>query len=312
MEYANPYHTIPDSKSLRVEQITCWVAGRCGPKYIGGPECSSEGNSFSGWIESSPGEEFTVSWHNNRRMEPMEGVLYIDGILCDPGHLILDEANYPEFKHSKVDLCFVQTSSFTRRNFVFAEVGVARDKGVSRTNGLSPEVGTIKLEIRRITIKEAVSAQTDSVYRDGALSDITVPEGSKESAPHHVQFSEAYPSAPKTDIVHVEGSRIDEEPLYTFTFYYRPIDVLLAKNLIPPEFQEPPAAILPRRRPIITLDPQDTHRQKTQVAYVDNAEYSSSSSDSPPPSPATTTSSKRRKLRQRTRSSGDSYHSDSS
>ncbi|KAF8912176.1 hypothetical protein CPB84DRAFT_1841860 [Gymnopilus junonius] len=285
MSFINPYYIIPGLQSLRADQITCWVEGHYGPKYVGSTQRS--GNSLTGWIESNAGQTFTVNWHNNQRNHHMEGTLYIDGVLCDT-HIIPEASSFPEDKWSIANIGFIQVSPTSRKNFVFADVGTLVQDPGSGAGDPATNLGTIRLEIRRVKIGTAESMRSDYAYKGEALtSKSLLTTGGKY--PHQVKFGEEYKQpVDRPIIVATRGSRIDQEPLYTFTFRYRPLEYLLEKKLFPPQFETPPPVI--RVLTDFSADAQsgpsvNTFRQRFQTVE-EYPPLPSSSSTAPPPNPS--------------------------
>ncbi|PPQ76165.1 hypothetical protein CVT26_009223 [Gymnopilus dilepis] len=245
MAFVNPYHFIPGLRSLKVDQITCWIEGHHGPKYVGSPRCS--GNALSGWIESVAGQTFTVNWHNNQRDYNIEGALYIDGVLCDT-HIVPEASSFPEDRWSIANIGFIQVSPTSRRNFVFTDTNTLLNDDIPEAPSAANNLGTIRLEIRRVKVDKVETMKSDYVYQGEALTN---------------RFGQEYPQPFVRPIkVVTHGRRIDQEPMYTFTFMYRPLgtsqmcsyksfddmvlectEYLLERNLFPSQFKVPPPVI---------------------------------------------------------------------
>jgi hypothetical protein len=62
-----------------------------------------------------------VNWSNASRAFPVQGVVSIDGVVCD-NHVMLDY-HYPD-KPSAVGVSFAKTSDYTQRDFMFSTIEV--------------------------------------------------------------------------------------------------------------------------------------------------------------------------------------------
>ncbi|CAA7271008.1 unnamed protein product [Cyclocybe aegerita] len=260
----NPHYAVPGTQSLRVAGLTCWVNSGQRHKHVCSPKISPDGRTFTCWIESIAGQEFTVHWHNNVRNVALEGQLYIDGVLCDT-HIIPDAHLSPQPHYATVHIGWAQTSDDTRQNFVFSNItpssgstGLAfsqfspkmnsllilaltlliDDDDKIKSDNLADTFGTIKLEVRRIKLERKTKRQHDPVYTGQILRDAAVPI-TNDGVLHQAKFGEEY-HWPQRQIETVRGSRIDDEPWYTFIFKYRPLKELLRMNVVPDQFMRAP------------------------------------------------------------------------
>ncbi|KAJ2919833.1 hypothetical protein MD484_g605, partial [Candolleomyces efflorescens] len=213
---------------MHIDEYSAWICieGLATPVY----EVKRESNSASCWIASQIGRKFSVNWYNASRQYPVQATVIIDGNVCD-NHIMLDAQRYPN-KPSGVGISYARTSDWTRRDFQFSSILVSDDDSYLDTVQASVDIGTISLQIWRIEVQEVVSETLKHRYGAPTLDDRIVHERSKKAGAHHVTYGDEYASpAPTVDMV--RGRTIDTTPIATFTFKYRPYDILLASDIIP-------------------------------------------------------------------------------
>ena len=93
--------------------MTCWIASETG-KVSPLISIMSELTFFT-W------QRFAVNWSNASRAFPIQGVVLIDGVVCD-NHVMLDYL-YPD-KPSAVGVSYARTSDYTQRDFMFSTIEV--------------------------------------------------------------------------------------------------------------------------------------------------------------------------------------------
>ncbi|KAJ2934962.1 hypothetical protein H1R20_g2102, partial [Candolleomyces eurysporus] len=198
---------------MHIDEYSAWICieGLATPVH----DVQRENSSSSCWIASQVGKKFSVNWYNATRQTPVQATVIIDGNVCD-NHIMLDAQRYPN-KPSGVGI-----SNLSR----------ADDDSYLDTVGASMDIGTITLQLWRIEVQEVVSETLKHRYGATTLDDRIVHERSKKAGAHHVTYGEEYASpAPTVDMV--RGRTIDTAPVATFSFKYRPYDILLANGIIP-------------------------------------------------------------------------------
>ncbi|KAJ7772938.1 hypothetical protein DFH07DRAFT_878481 [Mycena maculata] len=182
------------------------------------------------WIPSQEGKKFSVNWSNSHRDRPIFAQLSIDGVVCST-HFMLDALNHPTDADA-IGISYATTSDFTRRDFVFQAIQVTDDDAYLYTLDSPPAFGTIRLELWEATIEQIRRAPFQHTYGAAVLESQVIHEKSKKAGAHHVEFGGEY-VVPQTTVNMVNGMRAGDAPLATFTFNYRPYDILMAGGIIP-------------------------------------------------------------------------------
>ncbi|KAF6763632.1 hypothetical protein DFP72DRAFT_872986 [Ephemerocybe angulata] len=212
--------------SLQIGEYSAWVAieGITAPVY----NIEKTSSSASCWIASQVGKKFALNWYNTERRIPIQAAVLIDGKVCD-NHIMLDARRYPD-KPSGVGISYARTSDWTRRDFEFSSILTTTT--TLHTVDTSMDIGTITLQLWRIEIQDVTPQTLHHRYGGATLDNQIVHERSKKAGAHHVVYGEEYGSpAPVVDMV--RGRVIDSTPFVTFSFKYRPYDVLMANDIIP-------------------------------------------------------------------------------
>jgi len=186
-------------------------------------------NSVACWIASETGKKFAVNWFNASRAFPIQGVVSIDGTVCD-NHVMLDYL-YPD-KPSAVGVSHARTSDYTQRDFMFSTIEVTDDDEYLYTLGQTYNFGTITLDLWRLHVTDVVRKTMQHQYGSPVLESQIVHERSKKAGTHHVKYGEEYHSpSPVVDMV--TSRKVDQVPFASFTFRYRPLAMLMANGIVP-------------------------------------------------------------------------------
>jgi len=197
-----------------------------------------------------------VNWSNAYRDRPIHAQLSIDGVVCST-HFMLDAFNHP-MDADAIGISYATTSDFTRRDFVFSAIQVTDDDAYLYTLDSPPTFGTIRLELWEAHIEQIRRAPFEHCYGAEVLEAQIIHEKSKKAGAHHVEFGGEY-IVPQATVNMVSGTRKGDAPLATFTFNYRPFDILLAGGIIP----RPVAA--PQQQSPIKTESVDEEIQELQA-----------------------------------------------
>lgn len=189
----------------------------------------SANNCVTCWIASESGKRFSVNWSNASRVFPIQGVVSIDGVICD-NHVMLDY-QYPD-KPSAVGVSYARTSDYTQRDFMFSTIEVTDDDAYLYTVGQTYNFGIITLELWRLCVTDVVMKTMQHTYGSPVLESQVVHERSKKAGTHHVKYGEEY-HARSPAVGMVTSQKVDEAPFVSFTFRYRPLAVLMAQGIVP-------------------------------------------------------------------------------
>ncbi|KAF9561147.1 hypothetical protein CPC08DRAFT_762261 [Agrocybe pediades] len=243
------YDTIAESECLRLYTLTCWIELDDYMIDVFRPPGTPETNLAKGWIQSIPGANITVNWHNSIRRIPLEGRLYMDGKHIDT-HILPDKESHPWEAWDEYDVSFVQVSPKTRRCLTFANRTANAEGGqdaLAKDDEWKEQIGTIRLEIRRAQMNGSVRSDRDIVFDGDNLEDRPAP-----GVAHSITLGDMVPENVR-DALYVGGQPLDEDPWCTFIFRYRSLDFLLANDVIPEERLK--EFIRPKTEPDIRDDP---------------------------------------------------------
>ncbi|KAJ7685729.1 hypothetical protein DFH06DRAFT_1289504 [Mycena polygramma] len=217
--------------SINISTFTVWITIEGASCPIYGLKSTTSIHDAACWIPSQEGKKFSVNWSNKFRDRPIFAQLSIDGVVCST-HFMLDVYNHPEDADS-IGVSYATTSDFTRRDFVFSAIQVTDDDAYLYTLDNPPAFGTIRLELWEADIERIVRAPFQHRYGSDVLESQIIHETSKKAGAHQVKFGGEY-VVPQPTVNMVSGTRKPgTAALATFTFNYRPFDILLAGGIIP-------------------------------------------------------------------------------
>jgi len=170
------------------------------------------------WIPSEAGKAFSVVWLDFDVDYPSAGVLYLDGHVVTSLSRNTNNAKPAVFQHGRV-------SESLHAPFLFSSL-VVTDDDTYLDASPSPSLGEIKLDIFRTTVPEKVAKLQPPV--NARLPHLQkVHERSKKAIAHRVNYGAEIP----VSCAGVSSKRV--ERLVTFTFKYRPLDMLRANDIAP-------------------------------------------------------------------------------
>ncbi|KAJ7706879.1 hypothetical protein B0H17DRAFT_1034722 [Mycena rosella] len=210
--------------------FTAWVTieGASCPVYA--LRNTASARDFTCWIPSQEGKKFSVNWRNSFRDRPIYAQLSIDGVVCST-HFMLDLYAHPADADA-IGVSYATTSDYTRRDFIFSAIQVTDDDAYLYTLDSPPAFGAIRLELWEADIDRIARGPFQHHYGAAVLEDQVLHEMSKKAGAHHVKFGGEY-VVPQPTVNMVTGARKGAAALATFTFNYRPFDILLAGGIIP-------------------------------------------------------------------------------
>ncbi|KAJ6622925.1 hypothetical protein B0H10DRAFT_1944240 [Mycena sp. CBHHK59/15] len=228
--------------AVSISSLTAWITieGLQCPVYA--LQHGSSAADATCWIPSQEGKKFSVNWSNAYRDRPIFAQLSIDGVVCST-HFMLDAFNHPRMP--------MPLGSHARR------LPTSRVVILSLMPSSPPTFGTIRLELWEADIQRIVQAPFQHQYGSAVLEPQVIHETSKQAGAHHVKFGGEY-VVPQATVNMVNGTRKGSEPVATFTFNYRPYDILMAGGIIP-------RPMVPAQTPV-KLDPVASEIQQLEVA----------------------------------------------
>ncbi|KAG6852268.1 hypothetical protein C0991_001433, partial [Blastosporella zonata] len=130
---------------MKIGNYTAWVTIDGVDQSQYSIEYSPDGTSGTCWIPSQAGKNFSVVWQDSLRAFPSVGQVSVDGI--GGQGLILSGKNLDNGDGILTRDGFT-SSATTKRLFMFSELELTDDDQYLQA-GISPELGEIKLVIRR-------------------------------------------------------------------------------------------------------------------------------------------------------------------
>ncbi|KAJ7817757.1 hypothetical protein B0H14DRAFT_2841611 [Mycena olivaceomarginata] len=153
----------------------------------------------------------------------------------------------------------VATSALSRRPLLFAQQALTDDDNLLNA-AISPELGSIKVQMRKVI--SVPSRRRQPVWPGDSFESKVLHERSKKAMGHSVQFGAAYPAInSQADPIEVIAE------LATFVFKYRPLELLRAQGIAPPEIR-PEAAAAPIEVVDLTVDDDDASEIKQLEARL--------------------------------------------
>ncbi|KAJ7143131.1 hypothetical protein C8R43DRAFT_1015685 [Mycena crocata] len=216
--------------AVSISNFTAWITieGSNCPVYALRHTAST--TDATCWIPSQEGKKFSVNWSNATRDRPIYAQLSIDGVVCST-HFMLDAHSYP-YDAAAIGVSYATTSDYTRRDFVFSAIQVTDDDAYLYTLDNPPAFGTIRLELWEANIDQITRAPFQHRYGGEVLESQIIHETSKKAGAHHVKFGGEY-VVPQPTVNMVTGTQLGARALATFTFNYRPANILMAGGIIP-------------------------------------------------------------------------------
>ncbi|KAJ6620045.1 hypothetical protein B0H10DRAFT_1912336 [Mycena sp. CBHHK59/15] len=188
-------------------------------------EYSADGKEATCWIPSESDKQFTIEWRDERASASImtSGFVLVDGVCCG-GKVMKLQKSQPDYRRiSMARRDSVAVSATTRRPLIFSKQALTDDDAYLNAT-ISPDFGSIKLHIRQV--KDKTSSRI--VWREKKTQ--VLHERSKKVIGHSVQFGAEFQTRPNSQIKSILVAQ-----LVTFVFKYRPIGLLRAEGIAPPE-----------------------------------------------------------------------------
>ncbi|KAJ7646762.1 hypothetical protein FB45DRAFT_734088 [Roridomyces roridus] len=191
------------------------IEGVITPEYS--VETSADGRTVTCWIASELGKKFAVHWTNRGYPAHTRGNVQMDGVSCG-GRIAYGHLGFPQ--NSVKDGV---TDGTTLKPFVFSGLTLSDDDAL--LGGPSYEhLGLIELTLYPVQVLNA-NVPCDGTHN---LSNLKVHERSKKAVTQQITL--AAPIMQRTNFV--QTARLGAD-LVTFTFKYRPLDILRANGIAP-------------------------------------------------------------------------------
>ncbi|KAJ7111882.1 hypothetical protein C8R44DRAFT_254672 [Mycena epipterygia] len=222
-------------------------------------EYSADATEATCWIASEEDKQFRIEWKDDQASASREisGLVTVDGIDCGGKRMMI------QGRSRHVSTAFrdsVPTSATTRRPLLFSKQALTDDDDYLNT-AISPQLGTIQLLIRHVRD----SRKRPSSYRGPTFQPQILHERSKKAIGHSVQFGTEFNSTDRNQRRHPHIVK----SLVTFVFKYRPIGLLRAEGIAPPEVRVPrtvsPADVLDLTMDVDEEDADDAEIKKLEA-----------------------------------------------
>ncbi|KAJ7787737.1 hypothetical protein B0H14DRAFT_2952142 [Mycena olivaceomarginata] len=226
---------------MRLDELHAWISvdGVELPEFA--VEYSADGKEASCWIPSECDKQFAVEFKNTRSSSwQTNAEINVDGIQCGSNNMYCRDHRHP------------QITSGSRNSFL--------DDDNLLNAAISPELGSIKVQMRKVI--SVPSRRRQPVWPGDSFESKVLHERSKKAMGHSVQFGAAYPAInSQADPIEVIAE------LATFVFKYRPLELLRAQGIAPPEIR-PEAAAAPIEVVDLTVDDDDASEIKQLEARL--------------------------------------------
>ncbi|KAF9260073.1 hypothetical protein L218DRAFT_1079593 [Marasmius fiardii PR-910] len=169
------------------------------------------------WVASEEGKDYEVNWKatsSSTAQGPVCARIQIDGRKCG--------GQYIRFGPRAKTMSGMTTGPTARRRFSFEPVKTT-DEDLFVTAHASPEMSEIRITIRRTMLHEASLAKTVSAPAEQIFHEV-----SKKGMNHRTSFKSEL-----TEPTRVTRAEDYGEPLATFYFRYRPLEILQADGIAP-------------------------------------------------------------------------------
>ncbi|KAJ6508073.1 hypothetical protein DFH09DRAFT_275542 [Mycena vulgaris] len=182
-------------------------------------DVQTAGQTVSCWIPSEVEKKFSVHWANLSVPGLTGGRVLVDGNNCD-GQLLAREK-----RPTGTSMAGINETTTSVRPFVFASLDVTDDDAVLESNS-DERLGTIDIEIWKVQKNEAGPSTWAGM---AAPPPKKIHERSKKAATQQISFCDPIFREP-AKVVRCKWT----ERILTFSFKYRPLDLLRAKGIAPP------------------------------------------------------------------------------
>ncbi|KAJ6561713.1 hypothetical protein B0H19DRAFT_1375061 [Mycena capillaripes] len=220
-------------------------------------EYSADGMEATCWIASENGKNFCIKFEDTDASphRTLSARVRLDGMKC--GGLLMG----PSRLGSRVTTAkrdSVSTSANTRRPLAFSKQ-VLTDDDTYLNATISPDFGTIKVLFALVKLR-GTSGNPEFVSCEPTI----LHERSKKAIGHSVQFGPEFHTRKHS----VKWHSQDIKTLATFSFKYRPIELLRAQGIAPPGVREERAAT-PTDILDLTMDVDDEDTDEAKIKELE-------------------------------------------
>ncbi|TFK36686.1 hypothetical protein BDQ12DRAFT_736772 [Crucibulum laeve] len=190
-----------------------------------GVDCSADGKQATCWIPSEVGKQFSVYWKDSERVVGKSSKIVVDGIACNGGHL---HRTCDRPKQDSREIKGVATSSSKEKPFKFAMQELTDEEEFLNMN-VSAGLAQITLVIH--------DAKMGGIkpYKRSKQPKFPTPrkihERAKKGVQHAVELGDEIARHPANFLRDIHTICV----VGTFTFRYRPLSLLRASGIAPPE-----------------------------------------------------------------------------
>ncbi|KAF9493311.1 hypothetical protein BDN71DRAFT_1450438 [Pleurotus eryngii] len=203
---------------LQLEKFSAWVTidGEETPEY--NVEISDDGTETTCWIASQVNKPFEVHWRAEPNHSATAGDVRVDG--KNTSGQVVHPSTYMS---QNASVKGVPISLTQIRPLMFSTTELTDDDSYLNV-GVSPELGSIVLEINNVVVTDAPSRHElqDTQFES------KVHERSKKLGAHSARLGEPEYKVSKYVSIRRYGR------VASFTFRYRPLDILQAQSIVPP------------------------------------------------------------------------------
>ncbi|KAJ7195647.1 hypothetical protein GGX14DRAFT_474608 [Mycena pura] len=209
---------------MKLGQFSAWISVDGVALTELATEYSPDRKEASCWIPSEQDKQFCVHFENDKPSPSicLSGRTYVDGIRCGGRRLRIRRSGNVAVSSGSRDS--VSTSEYTRRPLVFGKQALTDDDAYLNTP-ISPDFGSIK-----VTLRQVAKAKLTEFECKRHESPPPLHERSKKALGHSIKLGAEFKSK--------RNRMIQDRPIKTFvnfTFKYRPIELLRAEGIAPPE-----------------------------------------------------------------------------
>ncbi|KIK66821.1 hypothetical protein GYMLUDRAFT_913229 [Collybiopsis luxurians FD-317 M1] len=173
------------------------------------------------WIASEVGKRFQIHWEDTKRATATDGHVVVDGNKCGGSVLSTD----PD-KPSCTSKSGIRTSPTTIHPFKFSQIKLTDDDTCADPKLSETELGQIDLYIFRVKIKYTEDHVGLTIPEQQSLH-----ERAKKAIQHQTTFNDTLKSSTPKKAVRLK--QLSKQPVATFRFIYRPLEMLQAKGIAP-------------------------------------------------------------------------------
>ncbi|KAJ6561711.1 hypothetical protein B0H19DRAFT_1142388 [Mycena capillaripes] len=235
---------------MQLGQFSALITVDGGPLPEYAVEYSADGTEATCWIASENEKNFFIKLEDTDTStdRTVTGRVALDGVAC--GGWFLGPAGS---RVTTVNCKSVLVSANTGRPFLFSKQ-LLTDDDTYLNRAISPDLGTIKVLFNVVKLR-----QNSSSNRFVACEPKILHERSKKAIGHSVQFGpEFHVKKDKTSKVQIIKT------LATFSFKYRPIELLRAEGIAPPVTREE-RAVTPTEIIDLSMDVDEEDADQAEI-----------------------------------------------